>query len=682
MIKDGKRYLNLEDQVEWNKNHIEAFLAGMETVNIFGIRVLAVVATPEDIPLDETYSYGDAYAVGTNPPYHYYVYTRSGLPAIEGTFVDIGEFPGKGEKGDKGDPGENGTDGKTPYIGANEHWWIGGVDTGVSARGPAGIGLRGPQGERGEAGGYKLYGELTSDSQLPTPTKTLQNDSAAYVINGDLWMVMGLTAFEWYNLGKIGGTGLRGEPGVGIDTMTKMTTPYGEGTVTYDTTDGIHLTGLTRIDYGDDFSKGVDTDTALPIKAGVGVSMDATEDSKHIEIKADETWINNTIDEKVVPLEENKRDIVAPAAMGGNIRLYSVSPATTDHPEGEQAYIETAPNLLTQNSIPQRTANGQINLPNQLTYVPTNHQAVSKIYVDTGLDETKTLVETKLNKYQTQSTYVKAVPIVTQYSNQIGAYEGMQELTTDNTAWKPNTIPRRQAGGHITDFYNGTLSPLITLAEATATFEAKGSGGGGGTEIVTYPAVDYSWNASMMTNVYNNINAGKICVIDDSETHWLRSNGYASASIYYIIGAVPNTSVTFVGAGAMYYLTGQGYQTDDNSVAIITYTWEEEEGETYVSLSNRSMYSYDAFTAEIYWETEFPSSATSGTLTNNRYKSIINDKDRSVLKFNSEIYYKADVGHTRGYVTYTHTGYENNTFIHKAITINTNNWSWVLNVSE
>lgn len=48
----------------------------------------------------------------------------------------------KGDKGDKGDQGEqgkpgndgkDGKDGETPYIGDNDNWWIGGIDTGVLA---------------------------------------------------------------------------------------------------------------------------------------------------------------------------------------------------------------------------------------------------------------------------------------------------------------------------------------------------------------------------------------------------------------------------------------------------------------------------------------------------------------------------------------------------------------------
>lgn len=591
MIKDGKRYLNLEDQVEWNKNHIEAFLAGMETVNIFGIRVLAVVPSSEDIPLQETYSYGDAYAVGENPPYHYYVYTRSGLEAIEGTFVDIGEFPGKGEKGEQGAPGKDGENGKTPYIGANEHWWIGGVDTGVSARGPAGIGLRGPQGPRGQAGGYRLYGELSSISQLPTPTKAIQDDDGAYIISGELWMVMGLTSLEWYNLGKVGGTGMRGEPGVGIESMTKLTTPYGEGKVTYDTTDGIHLTGQTRIDYGDDFSKQVDADTALPIKAGVGVSMDATEDGKHIEIKADETWVNEAIDSKVNPVKSNKRDIVQPGAKGKAARIYSVSPISDSYPEGAQGYIEAGTSNFTQYSVPQRAANGQLNLPNQLTYVPSNHQAISKIYADTHY-----------------SGGGDSVMLDTSAIGFLGA-DKIDQAIEAFKAGKSVFVHYINSSASGDRPANGTYGQMISYGQASV---AEGD-----------PIVDC------------------ITVRFSPIVKSLRGGGYIKDT------AKSYSYTTFAG----------GYS------------------------GNHLVFSNDGEFTRLSFD-DFPSSATSGTLTDLGVEQAILKRDRSMIVFNKEIYYKADIGHQEGYVTYTHTGYENSKFIHKAITINTNNWSWELNTSE
>ena len=55
-----------------------------------------------------------------------------------------------GVVGQKGEPGK---DGLTPFIGDNGNWWIGVLDTGVTATGiPGPQGPQGPQGEKGEQG--------------------------------------------------------------------------------------------------------------------------------------------------------------------------------------------------------------------------------------------------------------------------------------------------------------------------------------------------------------------------------------------------------------------------------------------------------------------------------------------------------------------------------------------------
>lgn len=70
--------------------------------NLLGIRVIgAIDALP--IPAG-TYEYGDAYMVGTEPPYDMYIYTRpDGEVHTEGYWFPIGKFPMPGPQGPKGD---------------------------------------------------------------------------------------------------------------------------------------------------------------------------------------------------------------------------------------------------------------------------------------------------------------------------------------------------------------------------------------------------------------------------------------------------------------------------------------------------------------------------------------------------------------------------------------------------
>ena len=70
--------------------------------NLLGIKVIgAIDALP--IPAG-TYEYGDAYMVGTEPPYDMYIYTRpDGAVHTEGYWFPIGKFPMPGPQGPKGD---------------------------------------------------------------------------------------------------------------------------------------------------------------------------------------------------------------------------------------------------------------------------------------------------------------------------------------------------------------------------------------------------------------------------------------------------------------------------------------------------------------------------------------------------------------------------------------------------
>lgn len=88
--------------------------------NLLGIRVIGV---KEALPIPEgTYEYGDAYMVGTEPPYDMYIYTRpDGKVHTEGYWFPIGKFPMPGPQGPKGDGLEqitkwtNGTVGNVTY---------------------------------------------------------------------------------------------------------------------------------------------------------------------------------------------------------------------------------------------------------------------------------------------------------------------------------------------------------------------------------------------------------------------------------------------------------------------------------------------------------------------------------------------------------------------------------------
>lgn len=215
-IKD-KTYRNLEEQVQ--------FLTDYHDVNQglvqWGIKVVGRIDDASELPDPATYqgAYGDAYAVGTEAPYYFYIWTRAsvvGLPAYWFPFGYIsiaGPEGPKGDKGEKGDTGEstqwyvgnlapeyapgyvrgdmylNTVNGQVYYFNGNE--W----ESRLNIRGPQGIqgipgpqgpqGIQGPQGVQGPQGPVNKFisilGVIQNQSQLPSPSQ-LQNTSYAFLV--------------------------------------------------------------------------------------------------------------------------------------------------------------------------------------------------------------------------------------------------------------------------------------------------------------------------------------------------------------------------------------------------------------------------------------------------------------------------------------------------------------------
>lgn len=336
MIFDGKLYLNLEKQVQKNKEDIEYIINEEGALNQFGLRVVGQVETIGDMPTIQAYKesnpnweYGDAYMVGASTEEAtvvdvdnatLLVLTRANTVHPNDFWMNLGEFPKPGHVGPVGPRGERGIQGvkgigvqsgssdptasapaTTTYINATtgdvfvysgQKWdKIGNIKGATGSVGPAGprgktgsigpTGATGPQGQRGI--GVNILGTLTSTSQLPDPT-TVDKDSA-YIIPADgvnhLWVIEGTTSLVWTDFGTagIGEKGDKGDDGVGINTMTDIDLTYGNTTVTYDTIDGMTINGQARFTYDGGTTKDVTMDVTLPI-----VPDESTVHSSYISI--------------------------------------------------------------------------------------------------------------------------------------------------------------------------------------------------------------------------------------------------------------------------------------------------------------------------------------------------------------------------------------------------------------
>lgn len=120
--------MNIQPSIDLKKVNLQTAVGYLVSLheneyqwNLLGIKVIGVATTEADIP-EGTYEYGDAYMVGTEPPYDMYIYTRpDGKVHTEGYWFPVGKFPMPGPQGPKGDGLEqinkwtNGTVGNVVY---------------------------------------------------------------------------------------------------------------------------------------------------------------------------------------------------------------------------------------------------------------------------------------------------------------------------------------------------------------------------------------------------------------------------------------------------------------------------------------------------------------------------------------------------------------------------------------
>ena len=212
MLRIGdKEYRNLEEQVRKNQDDIRYLLYEGGTLNQFGIKVIGAVDNSSQLPNPATYEgeYGDAYVVGTEAPYEFYIFTREVSGQTGNWWFNIGEFPLPGPKGDTGEQGLRGATGATGPQGVQ------GIQGPVGPQGPMGetgpqgpMGETGPQGPKGDTGSpFSLAGILVNVNQLPTPTA--ENRNYAYLVGTafpyELYVVTGEDELVWTDAGPFGG---------------------------------------------------------------------------------------------------------------------------------------------------------------------------------------------------------------------------------------------------------------------------------------------------------------------------------------------------------------------------------------------------------------------------------------------------------------------------------------------
>lgn len=222
-LPNGDVIYNLEMQVLKNKNDIVDLQNVKKTIQAFGIKVVANVENASDIPAVITYkfnnpgwNYGDAYTVGLQEPYQFWILTRADktssnpLHQVDYWF-NLGTLTGpqgpqgpQGVAGPQGPQGDIGPQGSTGPIGPQGPRGI---------AGPQGVaGPQGPQGDPGFAVTLKAY--ITDVNQLPTPTPEIRHDG--YLLKSSdgttstLYAIIGgdtPSSLTWSAIGIISGLG-------------------------------------------------------------------------------------------------------------------------------------------------------------------------------------------------------------------------------------------------------------------------------------------------------------------------------------------------------------------------------------------------------------------------------------------------------------------------------------------
>ena len=207
----NKEFRNIVQQVAKNKADIADILTASRVLGEFGIKVVGHLDSEADLPLAENYTgdYGDAYAVGDETPYSFWIFTRPSEDNPEAHWFYIGEFPLPGPEGKQGIQGIQGLRGETGsgliaedyapstiegyeigqiwvHVGTGDvyklfsgapNWW-GKVSNWLGPRGLVGptgktgaTGPAGPAGKTGEQGpmgqGIAIRGQVATTSSLP-----------------------------------------------------------------------------------------------------------------------------------------------------------------------------------------------------------------------------------------------------------------------------------------------------------------------------------------------------------------------------------------------------------------------------------------------------------------------------------------------------------------------------------
>lgn len=166
------------------------------------------------------------------------------------------------------------------------------------------------------------------------------------------------------SVAKISGNdGTDGADGIGLDSVTSLNMNIGQEVVTYDTTDGITVSGNGNFVYGDKATTFV-SEYNLPVVAGAGISIDANAAGDQVEIK------------QSFPVDiSDQIEIFRGKGTGGStVTLMNV------YQNGEGRFLNFNPNTTFNGALPVTSGNTTLKLE-QVTTLPSSPDANTIYFV-------------------------------------------------------------------------------------------------------------------------------------------------------------------------------------------------------------------------------------------------------------------------------------------------------------
>lgn len=293
--------------------------------------------------------------------------------------------------------------------------------------------------------------------------------------------------------------------------------------------------------------------------------------------RAINSGITETVVESLLSSIDGKLDKLAP---GKNSLLHGVTP------QGRYTGFQTGTDVYAEYAIPQRTKNGQINMPNQLTYPPSEDQLMTLRFGDA------------------------------RYASK--------------------------------DYVDSKVAGI-------------GTGGGSGIYIYDKGGYNISFNTDSWAIVQEQFNAGKVVYIKNYDTN--------IESAYYMVLGVSDDFIMCIAMGCGDATVG--------TYCYVNYT-KSSSSSSGVQVSSTIIQKEDRPFTRINFDKSFSASATSGTITDAVTMESVVYKIRSLISFDTRVYYRSQYDLVSELATFIYTGYEDSHFVRKAIIINKSDWSWNL----